>query len=270
MPSVERVSLPLSMPRTNSTHEGNAPTTSPHREEVKPAERRDDTHPFTREELKLFLDTAHQHFPRSVPFFLTLARTGLRLGEALALQWGDIDWHGRFLEVRRTFCHRSRQMQTPKSGKSRRVDMSQQLTTTLKALLVERKKETLRNGWNELPPSIFITDEGTMVDGDNMRHRIFYPILKKAGLRQVRLHDLRHTFASLLIQQGAPLLYVKEQMGHHSIQVTADIYGHLVPGGNRAEVDRLDDPDEHTPEATIRNPAATTTTDSVLSDRLSA
>ncbi len=237
---------------------------------MKPAERRDDTHPFTREELKLFLDTAHQHFPRSVPFFLTLARTGLRLGEALALQWGDIDWHGRFLEVRRTFCHRSRQMQTPKSGKSRRVDMSQQLTTTLKALLVERKKETLRNGWNELPPSIFITDEGTMVDGDNMRHRIFYPILKKAGLRQVRLHDLRHTFASLLIQQGAPLLYVKEQMGHHSIQVTADIYGHLVPGGNRAEVDRLDDPDEHTPEATIRNPAATTTTDSVLSDRLSA
>lgn len=59
-------------------------------------------------------------------------------------------------------------------------------------------------------------------------------------------------------------------MGHHSIQVTADIYGHLVPGGNRAEVDRLDDPDEDTPKATIRNPAATTTTDSVLPNRLSA
>jgi integrase len=53
--------------------------------------------------------------------------------------------------------------------------------------------------------------------------------------------DLRHTFASLLIQQGESLVYVKEQMGHASIQITVDIYGHLVPGGNRAAVDRLDD-----------------------------
>jgi integrase len=148
--------------------------------------------------------------------------------------------------------------------------MSQQLTDTLKALLIERKKETLQNGWSELPLCLFTTEAGTRLDSDHMRNRTFYPILKKAGLRQVRLHDLRHTFASLLIQQGAPLLYVKEQMGHHSIQVTADIYGHLVPGGNRAEVDRLDDPGEHAPEATIRNLSATTATDSVLPERLSA
>ena len=50
----------------------------------------------------------------------------------------------------------------------------------------------------------------------------------------------RHTFGSLLIQQGESLTYVKEQMGHASIQITVDIYGHLVPGGNRAAVDRLD------------------------------
>ena len=62
----------------------------------------------------------------------------------------------------------------------------------------------------------------------------------------------RHTFASLLIQQGESLTYVKEQMGHSSIQVTVDVYGHLVPGGNRAAVDRLDDAQ---PSATPAQPA---------------
>ena len=59
-------------------------------------------------------------------------------------------------------------------------------------------------------------------------------------MRRIRFHDLRHTFASLLLQNGEGLPYVKEQMGHSSIQVTVDIYGHLVPGGNRAAVDKLD------------------------------
>jgi integrase len=60
-------------------------------------------------------------------------------------------------------------------------------------------------------------------------------------LRQIRIHDLRHPFASLLIQQGESLAYVKDQMGHHSIRVTVDVYGQLVPGGNKAAVDKLDD-----------------------------
>jgi integrase len=68
-----------------------------------------------------------------------------------------------------------------------------------------------------------------MIDGDNLRKRIHRGILKKAELRHVRLHDLRHTFASLLIQNGASLAYVKEQLGHHSIQITVDTYGPLVP-----------------------------------------
>lgn len=68
----------------------------------------------------------------------------------------------------------------------------------------------------------------------------FLPCLAHAGLRRFRFHDLRHTFGSLLIQNGASLAYVKEQMGHSSIQVTVDIYGHLIPGANVSWVDSLD------------------------------
>ena len=100
--------------------------------------------------------------------------------------------------------------------------MSRQLTETLKALLLERKRETLKNGWGEVPPWVFVNETGGMLDGDNLRRRVHSGILKKAGLRYVRLHDLRHTFASLLIQNGESLAYVKEQLGHHSIQITID------------------------------------------------
>ncbi len=66
------------------------------------------------------------------------------------------------------------------------------------------------------------------------------PVLAKAGIRKIRLHDLRHTFGSHLIQSGASIVYVKEQMGHSSIQVTVDTYSHLIPGAKASFVDRLD------------------------------
>jgi integrase len=85
--------------------------------------------------------------------------------------------------------------------------------------------------------------------------RVFYRLLPKAELRRIRFHDLRHTYASLLIQNGESLAYVRDQLGHASIKLTVDTYGHLVPGANRQPVDRLDD----APEA-IRHPGATENT----------
>ena len=86
---------------------------------------------------------------------------------------------------------------------------------------------------------------------------MFYRLLEQAGLRKIRLHDLRHTYASLLIQQGESLAYVQQQLGHSSVQVTVDVYGHLIPGANRAAVDRLDAQPARNPAATSANPSRT-------------
>src|SRR5262245_35834913 len=131
--------------------------------------------------------------------------------------------------------------------------MSQQLTETLKALLLQRKKETLRKGWGEVPPWVFITGTGTPLDKGNFHRGVWVKLLAKAELRSLRVHDLRHTFASLLIQQGESLAYVKDQLGHHSTRITVDTYGHLMPGGNKAAVDKLDGLEI----TTVRNPDAT-------------
>ena len=209
---------------------------------------------LTREELGSLLRCCRERYPRRYPLIALLAKTGLRIGEALALEWDDIDFHGRFIQVSKT-TDRGR-TGTPKNGKSRRVDMSLGLAATLKGLRVAQGKYALREGAS-LVPFLFPNRLGRLMDRMGVYRYIWAPLLKKAGFRQIHVHDLRHTFASLLIQNGESLAYVKEQMGHSSIKMTVDTYGHIVPGGNKAAVDKLDGLED----ATIRNPAATSDSD---------
>lgn len=95
---------------------------------------------------------------------------------------------------------------------------------------------------------------GRQLDPSNLR-KVFQSLLTAAKLRRIRFHDLRHTFASLLIQPGESLAYIRDQLGHHSIQITVDTYGHLVPGGNRQAVDRLDDVSPNPVDRTERSAA---------------
>lgn len=195
--------------------------------------------PLTKKETSLLLKTFMEHYPRHYPMALTLCRTGMRLGEAIGLQWADLDFKKRLITVQRG---RSKsRTETPKNGKSRKVDMSQQLTDTLLQLKRRRLEEKLQKGWKELPLWVFITDKGTPLLEGHWRDRIFSKVLEKAKLRKIRIHDLRHGFATQLIQAGESLVYIKDQLGHHSIKVTVDIYGHLVPGANKSAVDQLDD-----------------------------
>jgi integrase len=119
--------------------------------------------------------------------------------------------------------------------------MSQQLARTLLRLQTDRKPEAPRRGWPELPPWIFCSDAGTPLDPANV-DKAFKRVLKSAGLPlHFSPHGLRHTFASLLLQQGESPAYVQRQLGHASIQLTVDTYGRWLPMGNQAAVDRLDE-----------------------------
>jgi integrase len=194
--------------------------------------------PFTWEEVQTFDKAMLEHFPRYYPLFLTALRTGMRLGELVALKPSDLDFNGRFIEVRRSLSRGN--ISTTKSGKSRRVDMSNGLAKVLKKYLTKRKAETLEKGWGEQPEFLFYSETGGLIDINNLRKRVFYKCLEKAGLRRIRVHDLRHTYATLRINKGDNILDVSKQLGHHSIKITIDTYSHWLPGGNKSQVDELD------------------------------
>jgi integrase len=144
-------------------------------------------------------------------------------------------------------------MEKTKTDQIRRVDPSDTLLHELQTLKRKRRAENLGDGKNEIPEWVFLSpgqiiweegkpvrrEEGRQLDMQNVKNRFFHKCLEKPKLRRIRFHDLRHTFASLLIQNGESLAYVKDQLGHNSIKMTVDVYGHLVPGANRAAVNRL-------------------------------
>jgi integrase len=220
---------------------------------------------LTSKEALALLGAAGTFCPDYYPLFLTALRAGLRRGELIALKWGDLQFGeneadpNRYILVQRN--HSQGEFTTPKSNKSRRVDLSRQLRSVLVELRDKRLLEAFLEGRSSIADDlIFPSKSGTVLDGANLIHYYFAPCVEKAGLRRIRFHDLRHTFGSLLIQRGASLTYVKEQMGHSSIQVTVDTYGHLIPGADIAWVDRLDQaPLEETPtqpSTTQTQPAA--------------
>ena len=120
------------------------------------------------------------------------------------------------------------------------------MSRELRSVLIECRDAAMlkafERGEDNLLPFVFPSETGGPLDGVNVYHRDLQPCLEAAGIRRVTFHALRHSYASLLIQAGASLAYVKEQMGHSSIQVTVDTYGHLIPGANISWADQLDRP----------------------------
>jgi integrase len=149
--------------------------------------------PLTHEEVPLFLETTLQHSPEYYPLFLCAIHTGLRSGELTGLQWGDIDWSGKFLTVRRNIVRGN--VHRTKTGSTRRVDMSDTLLTELSNLKRLRREEWLSRGMNEIPEWIFCNREGNAIDMHNVINRHFKKCLAKAGLRQIRWHDLRYVLS---------------------------------------------------------------------------
>jgi integrase len=173
--------------------------------------------------------------PHDLPLYLVAVSTGMRLGELPGLQWGDMDHTRQQIRVQRTLYRGEYYL--PKSRTSRRsIDVGDQVLGTLKGL--ERERHGAGGAAAEAP--VFTTPDGAIIDPDNLRNRVWAPALKKAELRRVTMHSLRHTFASLLIAQGESVKYVQRQLGHASATLTLDTYSHLFPAEKRTSAMRLE------------------------------
>jgi integrase len=164
----------------------------------KPRVERDEMDILTPEEVNLFLNEV---ILTHKPFFMMAVLTGMRRGELLGLQWGDIDWKHNQIHVRQQLCNVAKKLSSPKSRYSRRrIDMSPTLVAELK-----RHKFAC-------PPSeidlVFCNPYGKFLDPNNIIKREFHPALRRAQIKRVRFHDLRHTNAALRIDQGQNIKYI--------------------------------------------------------------
>jgi integrase len=173
-----------------------------------------------------------------LPFLMFQSRTGARVGEAIALQWQDIDLEKAQALIRRTMPI-NRQLGDPKSIASRRtLDLSPELVSEFRTLQTAQRKYWFSEG-KEVPEWVFCKHNRQAPDYSVWR-RAFHLIQHKAGVRERRPHDLRHTYASLNLAAGKPINYVSSQLGHKNPQITLAIYSRWVSGEKSGESDVLD------------------------------
>jgi integrase len=157
--------------------------------------------------------------------------SGARQGELLGLKWSDVDWENNQIHIQRTF-NNQRWYNTKTEASNRKIDLGPAMMKELKA-------------WKlACPPNgldlIFPNESGHPINHNNMVNRHFNPALKKAGIERIRFHDLRHTYASLLIEQGENIKYIQTQLGHSSPTVTWNVYAHLMKPVNQEAASKLE------------------------------
>ena len=157
--------------------------------------------------------------------------SGARQGELLGLKWTDVDWFNNQIHIQRTFNKRT--WYKPKSKSSnRRIDLGP-------SIMAELKRWKIACPPNEVN-LVFPNQVGKPLCQSHMLSRYFYPALKTAGIERIRFHDLRHTYASLLIEQGENIKYIQSQLGHSSPTVTLDVYAHLMKPCNQRSAIKLE------------------------------
>ena len=159
---------------------------------------------------------------------------GLERGSCSRVEvWGDVDLDVGTLQVRRTLSETrtGHVFEKPKNGKGRSVKLPRKATEALRAHRASQNEERLRAGsaWQDNGLA-FPTTAGTTMSATNLLGRHFKPLLKRVGLPSIRLHDLRHTCATILLVAGKHPKYVQELLGHASISITLDTYSHVIEG----------------------------------------
>ncbi len=193
------------------------------------------------DEIGRFLDAAPAN--RRL-LFKSAILTGLRMGELLAMKWGHLDWHsGRYHVVESLWWGKGGfQFVSPKTESSQRaIRLQPGLLAELRTNreLQEQQRLLFGDASQDLG-LIFCQPNGRPLNPNNLLNRDFRRTLQHAGLRRMRFHDLRHTFASLMIAQGEHPKTIQEAMGHSSIGMTMNTYGHLLPRLQEEAADRLE------------------------------
>jgi integrase len=189
--------------------------------------------------------------------FILALDTGMRPEEYLALRWSDVELDMGLVTIRRTLCWRRRGRKSRlqitsgmeeswyfTEGKTKNARRTIPLANhTIHCL---RRDYPIGGDPNEM---IFKSATGTPIISDNFSQRYFKPVLKKAKLPNIRLYDLRHTMATLLLVAGVNPKIVSERLGHGSVVLTLDIYSHIIPGLQEMATKRLEEVlfNSHTP-----------------------
>jgi integrase len=193
-------------------------------------------------EIKTFLGVGKNN-PYYGIFFMAL-NTGLRQAELLGLRWRDVDIDMLSLSVSQTLYKRRGicQFKEPKSDHSRRkVSLTPRLALFLRRYKHQKEIERMVLGKPLTADDLVFSDiEGRPIDPGTLVKN-FGRVARRAGLSGIRFHDLRHTFASLMLAGGVNPKIVSEALGHSSVAFTLDVYSHLVPNIQRAAMKRLDE-----------------------------
>jgi integrase len=195
--------------------------------------------PLSETEARAFLDAAGRSGDRFEPLYVMAITTGLRRGELLGLRWDDADLERGTLRVARSLVREggSHKLGETKTRRGRRqVNLTPRAVAALKAHRKRQLEERVKlAGLYEDRGLIFATNVGTPLNPEDVVKRSFKPLLKRAGLPEIRFHDLRHTCATLLMGRGVHPKLVQELLGHATIAMTLDTYSHYLPSmGNQA------------------------------------
>lgn len=193
-------------------------------------EEMDNINILTPEQIKAFLDKVGAQKYHTL--FTLAIFSGARQGELLGLKWSDIDWKNSQIHIQRTF-NNGEFFTTKTKGSNRKIDIGPSTMRILKEW-----KLACPPGKHDL---VFPTDAGNPMNHNNMVNRYFRPTLEAAGLDIIRFHDLRHTYASLLIEQGENIKYIQTQLGHSNPTVTLNVYAHLMKPTNQEAAMKLED-----------------------------
>ena len=197
---------------------------------------------WTAQQAGRFLDLAQAH--RLYPLFHLVAYRGLRRGEAVGLRWEDVDLDAALIRIAQQVVQLgwATEVGDPKSESgARTVNLDAGTVTVLRAWRARQGEEQHVWGpaWQDTG-LVFTREDGSQLHPD-MATTAFERLYRAAGLPPIRLHDLRHTAASLALQAGVPLKVVSEQLGHSSLTITADTYTSVLPAVARAAAEAVAD-----------------------------